>query len=90
MKKGGHPIPNADVRRRFSRNLKNLGDLYAPPADSWQVWDNRLKPPSRVERQPMKTVSKKAAKPFDALTPVERGRRAATVMAKELVTDHKR
>jgi predicted ABC-type ATPase len=46
VKKGGHPIPDADVRRRFSRSLQNLTHLYAPLAHSWQLWDNQNKPPS--------------------------------------------
>ncbi|MGB6223059.1 hypothetical protein [Haloferula sp.] len=48
VKKGGHPIPDADVRRRFTRSLTNLIHLYGPLADSWQVWDNRNKPPSLI------------------------------------------
>jgi predicted ABC-type ATPase len=46
VKKGGHPIPDTDVRRRFSRSLRNLTKIYAPLADSWQIWDNQSKPSS--------------------------------------------
>ena len=46
VKKGGHHIPDADVRRRFTRSLRNLAAIYAPLADSWQIWDNQTKPPS--------------------------------------------
>ena len=45
VKKGGHNIPEADVRRRFTRSWTHLIRLYAPLADTWLVWDNRSKPP---------------------------------------------
>lgn len=37
---GGHGIPAAVVRRRYSRSARNLFELYMPLADSWQVYDN--------------------------------------------------
>lgn len=43
VKKGGHAIPDNDVRRRFNRSLRNLTDLYAPLADSWTFQDNTKK-----------------------------------------------
>ena len=42
---GGHDVPDATVRRRYTRALRNLFGLYLPLADSWQVFDN-----SRAER----------------------------------------
>jgi predicted ABC-type ATPase len=40
---GGHDIPEADIRRRFDRSLRNLEQLYKPAVDAWQVWDSREK-----------------------------------------------
>lgn len=45
VKKGGHHVPAADVRRRFGRSLQHLVDDYAPLADKWAVWDNQTSPP---------------------------------------------
>lgn len=33
--RGGHDVPDHDVRRRFQRALKNISMLYRPLADSW-------------------------------------------------------
>jgi predicted ABC-type ATPase len=45
VKKGGHNVPPADVRRRFHRSLQHLVRDYAPLADRWAVWDNQSSPP---------------------------------------------
>jgi predicted ABC-type ATPase len=45
VKKGGHNVPEVDVRRRFSRSLRHFVDDYAPLADRWAVWDNQTSPP---------------------------------------------
>lgn len=45
VKKGGHDVPVADIRRRFGRSLKHFADDYAPLADRWAVWDSRSIPP---------------------------------------------
>jgi predicted ABC-type ATPase len=45
VKKGGHHVPVADIRRRFGRGLKHFADDYAPLADRWAVWDSRPIPP---------------------------------------------
>jgi predicted ABC-type ATPase len=41
VKKGGHDVPIADIRRRFGRSLKHFIRDYAPLADRWAVWDSR-------------------------------------------------
>ena len=46
VKKGGHNVPAADVRRRFGRSLEHLAADYAPLADKWAVWDNQTSPPA--------------------------------------------
>jgi predicted ABC-type ATPase len=45
VRKGGHDVPENDVRRRFVRGLENFAGLYAPIAHRWLVWDNRSSPP---------------------------------------------
>jgi predicted ABC-type ATPase len=37
---GGHDVPEAIVRRRFTAGLENLFDLYLPIVDGWQIYDN--------------------------------------------------
>ena len=48
VKKGGHNVPVADIRRRFGRSLKHLIHDYAPLADRWAVWDSRPIPPRLI------------------------------------------
>lgn len=45
VKKGGHDVPESDVRRRFGRSLRHFVNDYAPLADRWAVWDNQTSPP---------------------------------------------
>ena len=45
---GGHSIPEEVVRRRFSRGLKNLFNLYAPLLDTWLVFENAEQFPDLV------------------------------------------
>ena len=35
VQKGGHNIPDADVRRRYMRSLNNFSATYAPLVDYW-------------------------------------------------------
>lgn len=37
--KGGHNVPEQDIRRRFERSWNNFNSLYKPLADSWIVFD---------------------------------------------------
>jgi predicted ABC-type ATPase len=45
VKKGGHHVPAADLRRRFGRSLEHLARDYARLANKWAVWDNQTSPP---------------------------------------------
>ncbi len=38
--RGGHNIAEADLRRRFDRSVHNLGAVYQPIVDAWQVWED--------------------------------------------------
>lgn len=40
VRQGGHDIPEATIRRRFSAGLENLHHLYAPVVDAWTLYDN--------------------------------------------------
>lgn len=42
--KGGHNVPEQDVRRRFDRSMRNFLLCYSSVADSWIVFDNAVKP----------------------------------------------
>ena len=48
MRKGGHDVPVADVRRRFHRSLANLARFYLPLADTWALFDNSGDRPTLV------------------------------------------
>jgi len=45
VRKGGHDVPEADVRRRFARSLRHFVTDYVPLAHRWAVWDNQTSPP---------------------------------------------
>lgn len=40
VRKGGHFVPDDDVRRRFDRSLRNIEDRYRPLAEEWWQVDN--------------------------------------------------
>ena len=40
VRRGGHSVSENTVRRRYSRGLNNLFELYSPLADTWAVYDN--------------------------------------------------
>lgn len=50
VRKGGHDIPELDVRRRFARGLKNLFYIYGPLFDTWSVFDNSTGSPEQIFR----------------------------------------
>jgi predicted ABC-type ATPase len=55
--KGGHHVPDRDVRRRFGRTLGNLFHLYRPLLDSLRVFDNSTREPRLIfEDQDGKTI----------------------------------
>ncbi len=40
VRKGGHNIPEQDVKRRFNRGVWNLFHIYRELFDTWTVFDN--------------------------------------------------
>lgn len=47
VRRGGHSIPDAVVRRRYDRGLRNLRELYLPLAETWKIYDNSAAGPPR-------------------------------------------
>jgi predicted ABC-type ATPase len=40
VRKGGHPVPDEDVHRRFSRSIRNFWSTYRGLADHWHLFYN--------------------------------------------------
>jgi predicted ABC-type ATPase len=40
VRRGGHDIPEATIRRRYAAGLRNFFHLYRPLTDSWFFYDN--------------------------------------------------
>ena len=51
VKQGGHSIPEAIIRRRFQRGLRNFFLDYARLADTTILFDSSLFPPKIVYQQ---------------------------------------
>lgn len=45
---GGHPIPEATVRRRYAAGLANFFRFYRPLATTWRMYDNSSGPDPRL------------------------------------------
>ena len=48
VQKGGHSVPEVDIRRRFWRSLQNFWILYRPLADHWLLVYNSDRQPLDV------------------------------------------
>jgi predicted ABC-type ATPase len=40
VRRGGHDVPDATVRRRYSAGLRNFFSLYRPIATTWHFFDS--------------------------------------------------
>jgi predicted ABC-type ATPase len=40
VRMGGHHVPEAAIRQRYNRSVRNFFTLYQPLANEWQVYDN--------------------------------------------------
>ena len=40
VRRGGHHVPEEEVRRRYRRGLANFVEIYRPLADFWTLCDN--------------------------------------------------
>ncbi len=61
VKKGGHNVPVANIRRRFGRSVHHLVSDYAPLADRWAVWNNDNVPPLLLAESESCTVEELGA-----------------------------
>lgn len=48
VERGGHDVPEKDVRRRFGRSLRNLFQLYRPLANTLHFFDNSGEEPALI------------------------------------------
>jgi predicted ABC-type ATPase len=48
VRKGGHNVAEADVRRRYRRGIINFWNVNRPLVDSWIVYENSLSWPREV------------------------------------------
>lgn len=49
VRQGGHDIPEAVIRRRFSAGLKHFHQRYKPAVDDWALYDNAGDAPVMLE-----------------------------------------
>jgi predicted ABC-type ATPase len=40
LEAGGHGIPEESIRRRFSKSMAYLENIYKPIVDEWYIWDS--------------------------------------------------
>lgn len=57
VKMGGHSIPEADVKRRFSRSLDHFLNVYAPLTDRWTFQDNTRQPAALLFESAVSTIT---------------------------------
>lgn len=57
VRRGGHNIPEATIRRRFSRSIRNFFELYRPLASIWRMYDNESERPYLVARGEREAVT---------------------------------
>jgi predicted ABC-type ATPase len=62
--KGGHDVPEPDIRRRFGRSLVNFWDIYRPLCDHWLLTDNSARVPVEVAIGTADTISIRASDHF--------------------------
>jgi predicted ABC-type ATPase len=48
VRRGGHSVPEATVRRRYRAGIRNFFSLYQPLASTWQMIDNSIEEPRLV------------------------------------------
>lgn len=48
--KGGHNVPEEDIRRRFDRSWTNFQEIYKPLADSWILFGTSEEDPVILEK----------------------------------------
>lgn len=66
--KGGHSVPEADIRRRFLRSIRNFWRLYRPLADHWLLVYNSGNQPQDVAVGTAEYVSVRDAELYATFT----------------------
>ena len=51
VRQGGHNVPEADIRRRFTSGVRNLFQLYRPLLDAWWIYDASELPPTIIAKE---------------------------------------
>src|SRR5262249_1891517 len=68
---GGHHVPEATIRQRYSRSVRNLFELYMPVVNNWKIYDNSGKEPHFIAEGGRGTTDRIAdAKVWDQLRKV--------------------
>jgi len=49
VRQGGHDIPEATIRRRFTAGWENFKRLYAPQVDAWVLYNNSGPQPALLD-----------------------------------------
>ncbi len=49
--KGGHDVPQKDVKRRFYRSVSNFFKIYRPSLDKWMLFNNSSIKPSLIAKK---------------------------------------
>ena len=49
VREGGHDVPEAVIRRRFTAGLRNFEELYRPMVDEWALYDSSGSEPLLIE-----------------------------------------
>jgi len=50
VRRGGHSVPEPDIRRRFDRGIRNLLTQYHDLVDTWDLFDNSASEPRLIAR----------------------------------------
>lgn len=67
VERGGHDVPEADVRRRFDRGVRNLLTGYNELVDTWGLFDNSASVPQLIARAEGGIVTPVNAPLFDKI-----------------------
>ncbi len=69
VQKGGHSVPETDIRRRFRRSVRNFWRLYRPLADHWVLVYNAGNEPLDIAAGTAEEVSVRDTERYAAFTP---------------------
>lgn len=50
VRRGGHSVPEHDIRRRFDRGVRNLLTEYHELVETWSLFDNSARQPRLIAR----------------------------------------